>query len=58
MDILLQIQSRKTVKPEDAAKALTQYYKVQDHIKELKEEIEVFKKNQVKQVCLFSLVLI
>lgn len=50
VDILKQIQARKTVKPEDATKALQQYYKVQEHIKTLKAEIELFKANQTKQV--------
>ncbi|XP_053399414.1 uncharacterized protein LOC128557019 [Mercenaria mercenaria] len=49
VDILKQIQARKTVKPEDATKALQQYYKVQAHIKTLKSEIELFKTSQEKQ---------
>ena len=51
IDVLKQIQARKNVKPEDATKALQQYYKVQEHIKSLKSEIELFKANQEKKVC-------
>lgn len=54
VDILKQIQARKTVKPEDATKALQQYYKVQEHIKTLKAEIELFKANQTKQVTMIT----
>lgn len=54
VDVLKQIQARKTVKPEDATKALQQYKRVQDHIKELKAEIEFFKSviEKEKQVCI------
>ena len=52
VDVLQQIQARKTVKPEDATNALQQYKKFQDHIKDLKAEIEVFKEvsEKAKQV--------
>ncbi|KAH3833567.1 uncharacterized protein LOC127879538 [Dreissena polymorpha] len=46
IDILKNIQARKTVKPEDATRALQQYQKVQEHIKLLKKEIEYFKANK------------
>ncbi|KAL4231004.1 hypothetical protein ACF0H5_011377 [Mactra antiquata] len=46
VEVLKQIQARKSVKPEDASKALQQYRKVQERIKELKSEIELFKANK------------
>jgi hypothetical protein len=55
IDVLKQVQARKTVRPEDATKALQQYYKVQEHIKALKSEIELFKANQEQKVCFFPL---
>lgn len=48
VDILKQIQARKTVKPEDATRALQQYKKVQEQIRALKAEIELFKNNKEK----------
>lgn len=58
VDILRQIQARKTIRPEDATKALQQYRKVKEHIKELKSEIELFKATKMehdKQVYLSGL---
>ena len=46
IDILQQIQLRKSVKAEDATRALRQYYKVQEQIKQLKEDIELLRSNQ------------
>ena len=50
-EVLKQLQAKKTVKPDDAAKALTQYHKIQEQIRSLKEEIQIFKDTQARMVC-------
>ena len=49
-EVLKQMQAKKTVKPDDAAKALTQYHKIQEQVRALKEEIQIFKDTQSKMV--------
>ena len=49
-EVLKQMQAKKTVKPDDAAKALAQYHKIQEQVRSLKEEIQVFKDTQSKMV--------
>ena len=52
-EVLKQMQAKKTVKPDDAAKALTQYHKIQEQVRALKEEIQIFKDTQSKMVRTF-----
>ena len=54
-EVLKQMQAKKTVKPDDAAKALTQYHKIQEQVRALKEEIQIFKDTQSKMVRTFVL---
>ena len=49
-EVLKQMQAKKTIKPDDAAKALTQYHKIQEQVRSLKEEIQLFKETQNKMV--------
>jgi len=49
LDILKQLEARKTVKPEDVTRARAQYEKVLDNIRSLKADIEFFKTNNKKE---------
>ena len=53
-EVLKQMQAKKTVKPDDAAKALTQYHKIQEQIRSFKAEIQIFKDTQSRMVCRIS----